>query len=225
MIKKFLKTQSTSLFRYIIEQLILGLFDWVPSLIGIFLRSFFYRIIIHSSVSTVFEKNIIIKQAKNITLGKYVFIDTNVYLHATQNGIKIGNFTRVMHNAELNVANFRNLKESKINIGNNCVIGPSSVIFGQFGVDIGDNVIIAPRVSILPINHFYQDKNKLIAEQGIYGKGIKICNNVWIGAHAAILDGVTINEGAVIAAGSIVKDNIPPFSLVAGVPAKIIKQW
>ena len=225
MLLKFLKTQSTSLPRYCLEQLIFGLFSRVSSILGIILRSFFYKLVISAKSFPVFEQGIIIKQAKYLTLGKNVFIDSNVYLHGGKNGINIGNNSRIMHQAELNVYNFRNLKNSKINIGDNCVVGPYSIITGQFGVDIGDNVIIAPRVSILPINHNYQKTTITIAEQGILGKGIKIKNNVWIGAHAVILDGVTINEGSVIAAGSVVKNDVPKYSLVGGVPAKILKQW
>ena len=61
-----------------------------------------------------------------------------------------------------------------------------------------------------------------IKEQGVNSKGIVIEDNVWIGASATILDGVTISKGAVIAAGSVVNKNVDKYAIVAGVPAKVI---
>jgi acetyltransferase-like isoleucine patch superfamily enzyme len=130
-----------------------------------------------------------------------------------------------MYGAELNVYNFRGLENASIEIGDDCVIGPGCVITGQGGVKIGNNVIIGPKVLILPVDHHYENTQELIRNQGLKLDKITISDNVWIGGGAIILAGTTIGEGAVIAGGAIVNRSIPPRSLAAGNPAQIIKQW
>jgi acetyltransferase-like isoleucine patch superfamily enzyme len=164
-----------------------------------------------------------LKQPRNITLHDGVYLDHRVYIHATSHGIEIGENTRVMFNAELHVYNFRGFQSSRISIGKNCVIGPYSIIMGHGGTVIGDNVIISPRVSILPLNHLFENKDMLIREQGITARGITINNNVWIGAGAIILDGVRIGKGSVVGAGAVVTQDVPPYTLVLGVPARKIR--
>lgn len=94
----------------------------------------------------------------------------------------------------------------------------------QEGFEIGDNVRIAAQVVIIPMNHIYEDPDTPIWKQGIRAKGIKIEDDVWIGAGAKILDGVTIGKGSVIGAGAVVTDDIPPYSVAVGVPARVIKK-
>ena len=217
--------ESTSIFRYCFEQTIFTLFAWVPSLIGIVLRSLIYRILIKINGQVIIQSGVIIKRARDITLHNGVYLDHGVYLHAMPNGIEIGSRSRIMFNTEVHVFNFRKLEHSGITIGEDCVIGPYNLILGQGGTRIGNNVIIAPRVSILPINHYYQDSTKPIKEQGISGKGIIIEDDVWIGHGATILDGVRIMKGSVIGAGAVVNEDIPAYTLVVGSPAKEKKQW
>ena len=71
--------------------------------------------------------------------------------------------------------------------------------------------------------HVFDDLEQPISKQGLTKKGIKIHNDVWIAANCVILDGVEIGEGSIIAAGSVVAKNVPPYSVVAGIPAKVIK--
>jgi len=92
------------------------------------------------------------------------------------------------------------------------------------GVEIGNNTRIAEKVSIHAMNHNYIDKNQLIVNQGRSAMGIKIGNDVWIGAGAKILDGIDLGDGCVVAAGSVVTKSVVSYSVVAGVPAKIINK-
>ena len=94
---------------------------------------------------------------------------------------------------------------------------------GQGGIRIGDGVYTGPMVQILAVNHIYDNPNIPIREQGITAQGIVIEDDVWIGASAVILDGVTIGRGSVIGAGAVVTQDIPPYSLAVGSPAKPIK--
>lgn len=77
---------------------------------------------------------------------------------------------------------------------------------------------------VITQNHNFSDRDKLIRLQGGVSKPVIIENNVWIGARVTILCGVTIREGSIIAAGSVVVKSTPPFTISGGVPAKIIKE-
>ena len=90
-------------------------------------------------------------------------------------------------------------------------------------MEIGDDTIFGNYVSLHSENHNYQDKNIPIRLQGVTRKGIKIGRDCWIGSKATILDGSVIGDGCIVAAGAVVRGVIPPYSIVGGVPAKIIK--
>ena len=107
-------------------------------------------------------------------------------------------------------------------IGSHTRIGLHNTIIGP--VEIGDNVNLAQGITVTALNHNFNDTNKRIDEQGVSTNPVTIEDDVWIGANAVILPGVTIGNHCVIAAGAVVTKDIPPHSLVAGVPAKVIKQ-
>ncbi len=108
-------------------------------------------------------------------------------------------------------------------IGSNSRIGVGNTVIGP--VWIGDYVQIGQHVLISGLNHKYENIDITIAEQGIEVSPVKINNNVWIGANAVILAGITIGEHCVVGAGSVVTKDIPPFSVVVGNPAKVVKKW
>ena len=90
-------------------------------------------------------------------------------------------------------------------------------------LNIGDNVIIGPGVSIFTENHNFSNLSKYINEQGETRAGVTIEQGVWIAGGSIILDGVTIGANSIIAAGSVVNKDVTPNSIVGGIPAKIIK--
>jgi len=107
-------------------------------------------------------------------------------------------------------------------IGDHTRIGLHNTIIGP--VSIGDHVNLAQGITVTALNHNFQKRDQLISQQGISTKKVTIENDVWIGANAVILPGVTIGTHSVVAAGAIVTKDVPPYSLVGGVPAKILKQ-
>ena len=129
-----------------------------------------------------------------------------------------------MNHAELHVYNFRDLPNAGIKIGKNCLISEFSVLRGQGGITMGDNVYTSPFVQIFAVNHVYDDPQRPIIAQGITAQGIVIEDDVWIGSSAIVLDGVRVGKGAVVAAGAVVSKDVPPHTVVAGVPAKVIKE-
>lgn len=110
-----------------------------------------------------------------------------------------------------------------IRIGSNTSINAFCFINGCGGILIGNDVRIAAHCSIISSNHIFNDSSRPIRMQGLTARGIIIEDDVWIGTGVRVLDGVTIGKGAVIAAGAVVARDVPPFSVVGGVPAKLIK--
>jgi acetyltransferase-like isoleucine patch superfamily enzyme len=220
----YLTRQASNLGRYVLEQTVLSLFGWIPTVIGIGIRAFLYRLIMQIEGTVAIEKNVRIRFADHIRLGKGVYLDEGVYVHACPQGIAIGERTFVMHAAVLHVYNFRDLPHAFIHVGKDSLIGELNVLRGQGGITIGDRVYTAPLVQILAVNHVFDDPTRPIIEQGITAEGIVIEDDAWIGAGAIITDGVRVGSGAVVAAGAVVSADVPAHSVVGGVPARVLKQ-
>jgi acetyltransferase-like isoleucine patch superfamily enzyme len=210
--------------RYLLQEFVVNLCGWIPSLPGIAVRGLVYKLIMNIEGLPGIESGVRIAFAENIRLGRYVYIDHGVYLHACPGGIELGDRTFVMHNAELHVFNFRDLPHAFIKVGARAFIGESVIIRGQGGVTIGEAVLIGPAAQILAINHTFADPALHIMDQGISGDGIVIEDGAWIGAGAVILDGVRVGRGAVVAANAVVTRDVPTRTLVAGAPARVIRE-
>ena len=107
-------------------------------------------------------------------------------------------------------------------IGDHTRVGLHNTIIGP--VTIGHHVNLAQGITVTALNHNFSDAGKRIDEQGITTDPVVIEDDIWIGANAVILPGVKIGNHSVVAAGAVVTKDVPPHSLVAGVPAKVIKQ-
>lgn len=116
----------------------------------------------------------------------------------------------------------------QIVISNNVTIQSDCHISAIDSVIIEDNVLMASFIYISDHSHGkldYIETQKTPIERPLYSKGpIRICKNVWIGEKASILPGVTIGEGSIIGANSVVTHDIPPFSIACGAPARIIRK-
>lgn len=106
-----------------------------------------------------------------------------------------------------------------ITVGKGVFINSGCCFQDQGGIEIGDNALIGQQVVLATLNHDLSPKRR----GNMSPSPIKIGKGVWIGAHATILSGVTIGDGAVVAAGAVVNRDVPPKAVVGGVPAKIIK--
>ena len=107
-------------------------------------------------------------------------------------------------------------------IGDHTRIGLHNTIIGP--VTIGSHVNLAQGITVTALNHNFEAPERRIDEQGVSTQQVTIGDDIWIGANAVVLPGVTVGNHCVIAAGAVVTKDVPPHSLVAGVPAKIIKQ-
>lgn len=165
-----------------------------------------------------------IKHSRYITIGKSVTIGRNVTINALcQYGIRIGDNVTIKDGSIIEgYGVLRNLGEGLV-IGNRVGISQNCFIAIRGSISIGDYTIIGPNVSIFSENHIFEDVEIPIVDQGEKRNDVTIGKNVWIGTRATILSGVSIGEGAIIAAGSVVTKDVPAYALVGGVPAKVIR--
>ena len=132
---------------------------------------------------------------RKFSLGKYSVVESYSCINNAVGDVIIGNHTRIgLHNT---------------------IIGP---------VKIGNNVNLAQGITVTALNHNFSNHNTRIDEQGVSTNPVTIGDDIWIGANAVILPGVNIGNHSVVAAGAVVTKDVPAHSLVAGMPAKVIKE-
>lgn len=107
-------------------------------------------------------------------------------------------------------------------IGDYTRIGLHNTIIGP--VTIGNHVNLAQGITVTALNHNFENPDLRIDEQGVSTASVTIEDDVWVGANAVLLPGITIGTHAVVAAGAVVTKDVPPYTLVGGVPAKVIKE-
>ena len=169
-------------------------------------------------------KRVKIKCPRNISIGNGATISDGCIINAmSKDGIYIGKDFTLGANSIIDCTGLmRELGES-LEIGNNVGISPSFTMFVRGKVKIGDDTIIGPNVTIVAENHNANDVEKEIRKQGTRRGGIIIGDNCWIGAGVTILDGVEIGNGSIVAAGAVVNKNVEEYTIVGGVPAKMLK--
>lgn len=114
--------------------------------------------------------------------------------------------------------------DGSIRLGRNVYLGPYTTIYGHGGVEIGEDSLVSMKVTIVSSNHGVPPEGGSIRKAPDELLPTKIGRDVWIGANAVVLGGVTIGDGAVIAAGSVVHRDVAPGTIVAGVPARVVKR-
>ena len=168
--------------------------------------------------------NCTVLNRRNISFGRNVTIEHHTKLDGYAKEkiilgdcVKIGAYSNLLSTSHL--ATFgKGLK-----MGNNSAVGDFTHFGAPGGIIIGDDVIMGSYVSFHSENHNFTDKTKLIREQGVTSKGIIIGSNVWVGAKVTFLDGCSVGNHCVVAAGAVVNGNFPDYTVIGGVPAKILK--
>jgi acetyltransferase-like isoleucine patch superfamily enzyme len=219
----YVRRQATSLPRYVAEQAAQAALGWVPSIVGVGLRAVAYRAILHMEGAAAIEDGVRLRFADQVRLGRGVYLDHGVYIHACPGGVSIGDESLVMKNAILHVYNFRDLPRAGIRIGARSLVGESCILRGQGGISIGDDVYLGTLVQVLAVNHIFADTARPISQQGITAQGISIADGAWVGSGAIILDGVRVGRNAVVGAGAVVTRDVPDYCVAVGNPARVIR--
>lgn len=202
------------------DLLIITLYRVIQIIRGVFLKLFLKK----SSGLIFIGKNVTVRHSYLVSAGKNLILDDNVHINALSfNGIKLGDHVSIARDSILICTGIISHKGTGITIGDRTGINSRAYLAGQGGISIGDDVIIGPNVQIFSENHNFSDLEIIIKNQGFDRKGVIIGNNCWLGSNVIILAGVTIGNGCVIAAGSVVTKSMPQNSIIAGVPAKVIK--
>lgn len=166
------------------------------------------------------EPGAVFEYPRNVEVGQDARIARQAILRAntkTAPGIRIGARTLVLENVLINA------NEGHVSVGKDSWLGPFTLIYGNGGVDIGDNVLIAAHSSINTVSHHAERTEVPINEQGIYLDPVVIEDDVWLGLNVSVLQGVRIGKGSIIGAGAVVTRDIPPYSIAVGIPAKVIR--
>lgn len=163
------------------------------------------------------ERGVLLSYPRRIHLGHGAKIARNVALRANSRlepGISIGDRCTIQDGALLNAS------EGFVHVGERSWIGPFCVVYGNGGVRIGRDVMIAAHSCITSVGHRHDELERPMMAQGIDVRPVTIADDVWIGMNCTILPGVSIGRGAIVAAGAVVRRDVAPYSIVAGVPAR-----
>ncbi len=199
-------------------ELITGILSNFPGMLGYWLRQKFYPFLLAScGKKIIFGRNVTIRGGEKIELGDNISIDDNVVIDARgENGsIVIASGTLISRNTILRVRN------ASIKIGEGSDIGANCILATDSKLEVGENVLLAAYSYLCAGgNHSYERSDIPIIKQGFISKGGTVVgDDVWIGSHSMIMDGVTIGKGSIIGSHSLVNKNISPGSIAFGRPA------
>lgn len=208
-----------ALIRY---ELITSLFGHLPGAMGLFLRHHFYPMLFGKiGKKVVFGHHVMLRGPKQVQIGNNVIVDdfATISMRGSQNEtIRIGNGVLIGRSSQIKARAGSIFIDDFANISSGCLIGSTSE------VHIGKHCLFANGCYIGGIQHGFDRTDVPIARQALNSKGgIRIGDDVWLGANVVVNDGVTIGHGAVIGAGSVVTKDIPSNKIAVGVPAKVIK--
>lgn len=194
-------------------------------LLFLFNRSFMMlRGLIKTRRKIFLGKRAKILNAKNFEFGKGCTLDKFVVVDCfASKKLKFGNNVKIGAYSTISTTSHLSKYGIGLIVGNNSAIGEYSYFGCSGGVDIGNDVIMGQYISFHSENHNFSDKTRLIREQGVTQKGIRIGNNIWVGSKVTFLDGCEIGDNSVVAAGAVVTEKFPPNVIIGGVPAKVLK--
>ena len=193
----------------------------VPGALGLFLRMKLYpRLLGRVGRNVTFGQNVVLRHPHKIRIGNDVHIDDNCLLDAKgadNDGITIGNGVFVGRNTIVSCKNGDIEIDDRANIGFNCEI------FSGGRVRLGKNTLVAAYTYLVGGDHLHDRTDAPVLDQARVAQGIDVDDNVWLGAHVVVADGARIGHDAIVGAGAVVRGEIPPFQIAAGVPAQIVR--
>jgi acetyltransferase-like isoleucine patch superfamily enzyme len=204
-----------------------------PELMGLFgelgwriVRGIWVRLWLGSSRGMVLcQPRVVLKHARHIHAGPGFSLQEGVEIVGlSKRGVRFGDRCTVGRFATIRPTNvlFREPGEG-LEVGDGSNIGAYAYIGCSGFIRIGKNVMMGPRVCLLAENHVFGDTDRPMKQQGVVREAITIEDDCWLGAGAMVTAGVTVGRGSIIAAGAVVTKDVEAFSIVGGVPAKLIR--
>lgn len=172
------------------------------------------------------QPRVVIKHGRHIRAGSGFSVQEGAEIVGlSRRGVTFGNKCTVGRFATIRPTNvlFREPGEG-MKVGDGSNIGPYAFIGCSGWIEIGANVMMGPRVTLLAENHNFESIERPMKEQGVTRSFIRIEDDVWLGAGCSITAGVTIGRGSIVAAGAVVTRDVEPYSVVGGMPAKLIRK-
>ena len=202
-------------------EVIVTLCSALPGALGLLLRSKLYPLLLGSTGRNVtFGVNVVLRHPHKIRIGDDVVVDDGCCLDAKgadNRGIRIGTGVFIGRGTILSCKNGDILIDDHAHIGFHCEI------FSGGRVRLGKHTLVAAYTYLVGGDHTHDRTDTPVLYQERVAKGIEVEDNVWLGAHVVVADGVAIGRDAIIGAGAVVRHRIPPFAVAAGVPARIIR--
>lgn len=194
----------------------------LPGAAGLLARRILYPSLLGSvGDGVVIGKGVTLRHPQKIHLGDQVVLDDYATIDARgagESGIVIGDEVIIGRNAALLA------KNGEIEIGAGSNIGASSFLVSRGGIQIGESALIGGECHVSGGAYHFDDPAAPVMDQGIYTQGpIVVGDGVWLGMKVGVLDGVRIGDGCVIGAGAIVTEEVPDYTVAAGVPAEVVR--
>lgn len=171
-------------------------------------------------------KGVRVTHPQLIICGRGFVVEDGAELHGlSSHGLRFGDNVTVGRDAQVRPSGYygRSLGWG-LRVGNNSNLGPGCYIGASGGIVIGDNVLMGPGVTVLSEEHDFTRRERDIRAQGVTEMKTVINDDVWLGARSVILGGSHVGKGSVIAAGAVVKGSVPPYAIMAGVPARVVRE-
>lgn len=168
-------------------------------------------------------RRVVVEHAYRFSCGRSCILEDGVFMSALgERGVRFGHNVTVGKYSIIQCTGVVARVGVGLEVGDRSAIGAQSYIGAQGGVQIGNDVIMGPGVRVFSENHVFLDSNVPIRVQGESRIGVVIEDDCWIGAGSTVLDGVVVGRGSVVAAGAVVTNTVPEYSVVAGVPARVL---
>lgn len=190
-----------------------------------FLRGLYYRLFLRSSRGLLLiGKHVTIRNPQYISTGRNVVAEDFCEIQGvSQKGIHLGDNVTIGRFAMIRPSGYYGREPGMgLYVGNRSSIGQNCFIGCSGWIQIGNNVMMSPGVMLFAENHLFDRTDMPMKDQGVRREPIIIEDDTWLASGSIILSGVRVGRGAIVAAGAIVTEDVPPGAIVGGVPAKVI---